>query len=53
MGKISPNNTRIMLTVNKDIKEKLEEIATNERRSLSNFINLILENYLKELEDQK
>jgi metal-responsive CopG/Arc/MetJ family transcriptional regulator len=43
---VSENNTRITFTIDKQLKTKAEECAKNERRSLSNLINIALEEYL-------
>lgn len=43
---VSENNTRITFTIEKDLKSKAEEYAKKERRSLSNLINVALEEYI-------
>lgn len=43
---VSENNTRITFTIEKDLKSKAEEYAKKERRSLSNLINIALEEYI-------
>lgn len=42
----------ILCRTNEVIKEKLERIAENEKRSLSNLTEIILENYITEYEKQ-
>ena len=42
MGNIGEDKTRIILTVPKDLKEILTEIAKDENRSLTNLIVTIL-----------
>ena len=44
---ISKDKTRILLTIKRDIKSTLEEIAKKENRSLNNLIITILKDYLK------
>lgn len=44
---VSENNTRITFTIDKELKTKAESIAKSERRSLSNLINIALEEYIK------
>lgn len=43
---VSENNTRITFTIEKDLKVKAEELAKKEKRSLSNLINIALEEYI-------
>lgn len=45
---ISDNNTRTLITIPKDLKQKLEAKAKEQNRSLNNLIITILKNYLKE-----
>jgi len=47
MGNIGEDKTRIILTVPKDLKEVLTEIAKEENRSLTNLIVTILKDYVK------
>lgn len=47
MGNIGEDKTRIILTVPKDLKEILTEIAKDENRSLTNLIVTILKDYVK------
>lgn len=47
-GSISPQNTRTMITISKDLKLELEEIAKVQNRSLNNLIVTILKMYLEE-----
>lgn len=44
---VSENNTRITFTIDKELKTKAEDIAKIEKRSLSNLINVALEEYIK------
>lgn len=42
---ISSENTRTLITISKELKAKLEEIAKMERRSFNNLVVSILEDY--------
>jgi len=44
---ISKDNTRTQLTISKDLKKQLEELATKDNRSFNNYIITVLENHLK------
>lgn len=46
-GKISDTNTRLLITIPKDLKQQLEDIAKDQNRSLSNLIVTILKEYIK------
>lgn len=43
---ISKDKTRYALTIEKEVKEKLEQQAIKENRSLNNLIETILKDYL-------
>lgn len=43
---VSENNTRITFTITKELKSKADEYAKSEKRSLSNLINVALEDYI-------
>ena len=45
MGKISDKNTRTFITIPKELKTKLEEIAKNQNRSFNNLVITILKDY--------
>lgn len=45
---IGKDKTRMNLTIAKDLKNKLEQIAKEENRSLNNLIITILEDKIKE-----
>lgn len=49
-GKILDTNTRYSLTIDREFKAQLQEIANKERRSLNNLIIVALEKYIKEYE---
>ena len=44
---ISQGKTRTMLTIEKELKAKLENIAKKQNRSLNNLIVTILKDYVK------
>lgn len=46
-GKISENNTRINVTIPKDLKLRAEIIATKQNRSLSNMIVTLIRDYVE------
>ena len=45
---ISEDNARIVVTVSKRLKARLEEQCVKESRSLSNYINIVLQKHEKE-----
>lgn len=45
-GQISDKNTRTMMTISKELKKQLEEIAKEENRSLNNLMVTVLKNYV-------
>ena len=47
-GKISENNTRIIITIPKETKSKIEKIASCENRSLSNLVVTIINKYIED-----
>ena len=49
-GKISENNTRINVTIPKDLKLQAEIIATKQNRSLSNLIVTLIKDYVQLIE---
>jgi predicted transcriptional regulator len=44
---ISNDNTRTLITISKELKAKLEEIAKKDRRSFNNLVVSILEEYVE------
>lgn len=46
MGKISDLNTRTNITISKELKKQLEELAKNDNRSFNNLVITILKNYV-------
>ena len=52
-GKIKDENTRVMVLLSKDIKEKAARIATADGRSLSGWIRNLVKNEVNKLDDTK
>ena len=46
MGTISDKNTRTALTISKELKNELEQIAKEQNRSLNNLMITVLKNYV-------
>lgn len=47
---MKPLKSKVSITLDSDIIEKLKEMAEKDDRSFSQYVNLILRNYLKDLE---
>ena len=47
MGKIADTNTRTNITISKEMKNKLTEIAKEQNRSFNNLVITVLSEYLK------
>ena len=43
---ISKNNTRTQLTISKELKKQLEDIAKEQNRSFNNLVITILKNFI-------
>lgn len=43
---IKEDKTRIQVVITKDTKEKLEKLAKQENRSVSNFVSTLITNYI-------
>jgi len=43
---ISKDNTRTLITISKELKKQLEELAKKDNRSFNNLIITILKNYV-------
>jgi len=53
-GKINKKNLDLItIRVNPDDKKRLEELAEEDRRTISNFIRIIVEDWLRENSPQK
>lgn len=46
-GQVAPNKTRTNITIEKELKSQLEEIAKKEERSFNNLVINILKEYMK------
>ena len=44
---------KVSITLDADIIDKIKELAEKDDRSFSQFINLVLREYLKNIEDKK
>lgn len=51
-GKISDTKTRVLVTVPKEVKAQLTEIAKEENRSVNNLMVTIILDYLKNRDSQ-
>lgn len=49
---VRPLKEKISITVDRDILEKAKQAAESDDRSLSQFINIALKEYLKKTEDE-
>ena len=53
-GKLmKPLKAKVSITVDNDIVEALKNLAEGDDRSLSQYINLILKRYLKDMKEQE
>lgn len=50
---MKPLKEKISITIDSDIVEKLRLMAEKDDRSLSQYINLVLKQHIKDLEDKK
>ena len=46
-GQVAPNKIRTNITIEKELKSQLEEIAKKEGRSFNNLVINILKEYMK------
>lgn len=51
--KLKPLKEKISITIDNDILAKLKEKAEYDDRSLSQYINIVLKQHIKDLEDAK
>ena len=49
---MKPLKTKVSITLDSDIIEKLKEMAEKDDRSFSQYVNLVLRNYLKDSEQR-
>ena len=50
---MKPLKVKISITIDEDLLEKARELAERDDRSLSQYINLVLRQHLKSLEEKK
>ncbi len=50
---LSKDKALIAVTVPKEFKAELEQMARQEKRSLSNYISIVLEEHMKQKQAQK
>lgn len=48
MGKISDLNTRTNITIPKELKKQLEDVAKEQNRSFNNLVITILKNFVSD-----
>ena len=48
-GNISSENTRTNITISKDLKAELEELAKQDNRSFNNYVIPVLKEYVTNL----
>ena len=47
---VSSDKTRAIISLEKDLKAKLEELANNEDRSFSNYVVKVLKEHIQSME---
>lgn len=47
---VSSDKTRAIISLEKDLKSKIEQLANNEDRSFSNYVVQVLKEHIKSLE---
>lgn len=50
--KLKPLKEKISITIDNDVLSKLKEKAENDDRSLSQYINIVLKQHIKDIEDK-
>jgi len=50
---MKPLKEKISITIDGDLLEELKKLAENDDRSLSQYINIILRKYVKNLDEKK
>ncbi|WP_242974297.1 ribbon-helix-helix domain-containing protein [Lacrimispora amygdalina] len=48
---VSENNTRVIITLSKELKEQLDELAKEDKRTFSNLCAKILSDYVSQKKD--
>ena len=52
-GSISSENTRTNITISKELKAQLEELAKKDNRSFNNYVVKILKDHVQSLEGKE
>ena len=52
-GSISSENTRTNITISKELKSQLEELAKKDNRSFNNYVVKILKDHVQSLEGKE
>lgn len=52
MMAVGTDKVRVLITLTKEDKEKLEKLAKKDNRNLSNYINTVLKKHMIELESK-
>ncbi len=47
-GQVAPTNTRTNITISKELKAQLEQIAKSQNRSFNNLVITVLKNFVEE-----
>lgn len=50
---MKPLKTKVSITLDTDIIDSIKELAEKDDRSFSQYINLVLKEYLKEIKDNQ
>ena len=48
---ISRDNDRVIVTIPREVKAKLTKLAQEDSRTLSNYLNVVITNYLNSIEE--
>ena len=48
---ISKDNDRVIVTISKEVKAKLTKLAQEDKRTISNYLNVVITNYLNSIEE--
>lgn len=48
---VSENNTRVIITLSKELKERLDELAKEDKRTFSNLCAKVLSDYVSKKKD--
>lgn len=52
-GKVRADKTRTSLTIEREFKKQLEELAKEQNRSFNNLVITVLQDYYKSIKDNK